>query len=315
MTAYAIGLDVGGTKIAGGVVDGATGEVMLQQVIPTQAGRGGAAVLEDCVALAAQLQQQAATQGWAIAGIGLGVCELVDPVGQVTSAYNFDWRGLSVQERLTTIAPAVVESDVRAAALAEARYGAGAQFQLFCYVTVGTGISCCFVQAGRPLAGARGTALVLASMPLTTTCATCGTVLNPVLEEFAAGPALLTRYQQATGNALPSGQALFAASAANDEAAMAILHSAGAALGNSVAFLCNVLDPEAVIVGGGLGLAGGLYWDAFVEATRAHIYADDTRTLPILPAALGVEAGVIGAAATVWPLGQSSDHGRQARSS
>jgi glucokinase len=152
-------------------------------------------------------------------------------------------------------------------------------------------------------------------MPLTTTCTTCGTVLNPVLEEFASGPALLTRYHQATGRALANGPALFAASAANDEVATAILHSAGAALGNSVAFLCNVLDPEAVIVGGGLGLAGGLYWDAFVEATRAHIYADDTRTLPILPAALGVEAGLIGAAATVGPLSQSSDHGRQARSS
>ena len=91
---------------------------------------------------------------------------LVDRVGNVTSAYNFDWRGVSVQERLATIAPAVVESDVRAAALAEACYGAGAQFNLFCYVTVGTGISYCFVQEGKPLAGARGNALVLASMPL-----------------------------------------------------------------------------------------------------------------------------------------------------
>jgi glucokinase len=59
-----------------------------------------------------------------------------------------------------------------------------------------------------------------------------------------------------------------------------------------------VLDPEAVIVGGGLGLAGGLYWESFVQATRAHIYAEDTRQLPILPAALGADVGIIGAAAT-----------------
>lgn len=313
MPQYAIGVDVGGTKVAGGVVDYATGEVLLRSVIPTKAKRGGAAVLADCVALADRLQQQAHAQGKHIAGIGMGVCELVDPVGNVTSAYNFDWRGLSVQEHLATIAPAVVESDVRAAALAEARYGAGAQFNLFCYVTVGTGISCCFMQEGKPLAGARGNALVLASMPLTTTCTTCGAVLNPILEEFAAGPALLTRYQQATGRALPSGPALFAASAAHDETATAILHSAGAALGNSVAFLCNVLDPAAVIVGGGLGLAGGVYWDAFVEATRAHIYADDTRTLPILPAALNVDAGLIGAAAAVERLYPNGDSARQAR--
>lgn len=299
MTQYAIGLDVGGTKVAGGVVDCTTGKIMLRTVIPTQAERGGETVLDDCVALAARLQRQANEQEQTIIGIGMGVCELVDPTGKVTSAYNFDWRGLPVQERLATIAPAVVESDVRAAALAEAHYGAGARFNLFCYVTVGTGISCCFVQEGKPFAGARGNALVLASMPLTTTCTSCGALLNPVLEEFAAGPALLTRYQQATGRTLPNGQALFAAVTAHDAAAMAIVRSAGAALGNSVAFLCNILDPAAVIVGGGLGLAGGLYWEAFVAATRSHIYADDTRALPILPAALGVDAGLIGAAASV----------------
>jgi len=162
---------------------------------------------------------------------------------------------------------------------------------------VGTGISSCLVQDGKPLAGARGNALVLATMPLTTICTNCGTVLNPVLEEFSGGPALLSRYQAATGRMLPHGQALFAAVVANDQVAIAIVRSAGEALGNSIAFLCNILDPEAIIVGGGLGLAGGLYWDAFVATTRTHIYAENTRKLPIIPAALGVDAGLIGAAA------------------
>ncbi|MCE7987003.1 MAG: ROK family protein [Caldilinea sp. CFX5] len=296
MTSYAIGLDVGGTKVAGGVVDCTTGVVILREVIPTLAQRGGEVVLADCLALAERLAQQVRNQSKTIVGLGMGVCELVDPHGNVTSAYNFDWCHLPVQRRLAEISPAVVESDVRAAALAETRYGAGQAFASFCYITVGTGISSCFVQDGKPLAGARGNALVLATMPLTTTCTTCGAVLQPVLEEFASGPALLARYHQAGGQALPNGQALFAAVADGDTLAVEIVRSAGEALGNSVAFLCNVLDPEAVIVGGGLGLAGGLYWDAFVAATRAHIYAEDTRALPILPAALGVDAGLIGAA-------------------
>lgn len=297
MATYAIGLDVGGTKVAGGVVDLATGHVMLRDIIPTGADRGGEAVLADSIALATRLQQQAAQQGLQITGIGMGICELVDPAGNVTSAYNFDWRQLPVQQRLATLAPAVVESDARTAALAEARYGAGVEFSTFCYVTVGTGISCCFVQDGKPLAGARGNALVLASMPLTTTCTTCGTTLHPILEEFAGGPALIARYNQARGRHVHSGQEVFAA-VEHDPSARAIVQSAGAALGNSVAFLCNVLDPAAVIVGGGLGLAGGVYWEAFVAATRAHIYAADTRALPILPAALGIDAGLIGAAAS-----------------
>jgi glucokinase len=65
-----------------------------------------------------------------------------------------------------------------------------------------------------------------------------------------------------------------------------------------VAFLVNTLDPAAVIVGGGLGLAGGLYWDRMVSSTRAHIWSPGTRDLPILPAALGPDAGLIGAAAS-----------------
>ncbi|MBX3010098.1 MAG: ROK family protein [Caldilineaceae bacterium] len=300
MTHYAIGLDVGGTKVAGGIVESKTGTVLFQETIATQAARGGEAVLAACVALAKRLQDQAVAQALPLVGVGMGVCELVDPAGNVTSAYNFDWRSLAVKDTLGTLGlPVVVESDVRVAALAEAHYGAGQAFTYFGYITVGTGISSCIMLNGKPLAGARGNALVLASMPLSTVCTTCGTTLQPVLEEFAAGPALLARYQQATGQTVPNGQVLFHAVANQDPIARDIVQSAGAALGNSVAFLCNIIDPEAILIGGGLGLAGGLYWEAFVAATRAHIYAEDTRALPILPAALGVEAGLIGAAACV----------------
>jgi glucokinase len=78
-----------------------------------------------------------------------------------------------------------------------------------------------------------------------------------------------------------------------------VVGSAGAALGVSIGWLVNVLDPEAVIVGGGLGSAGGLYWDSMVASTRAHIWADTSRDLPIVPAALGPDAGMIGAAAAI----------------
>lgn len=295
----AIGLDVGGTKIAGGIVT-ASGQVVTRQIIPTAAGRGGEAVLEDTFKLAQDLVMRAQGMGYSVLGIGVGLCELVDPQGRVTSAYNFDWCNLPVQPTLATLAPTVLESDVRAGALAEARFGAGRPYRLFCYVTVGTGISSCFVQDGRPFAGARGNALVLASMPLTTTCPHCGAELQPVLEEFAAGPALVRRYNQVHMPPVTSGQAVLAAVQQGDPQAIEIVHSAGAALGNSVAFLCNVLDPEAVIVGGGLGLAGGLYWESFVQATRAHIYAQETRQLPILPAALGTDVGIIGAAAGLF---------------
>ncbi|NJN82023.1 MAG: ROK family protein [Caldilineaceae bacterium] len=124
------------------------------------------------------------------------MAELVDRAGNVTSAHTIDWRDLPVQSLLSELLPTVVESDVRAPALAEARYGAGREYPLFVYITVGTGISSCLVIDGEPFAGARGNALVLATMPLTTTCSECGARLSPVLEEFASGPALARRFEK-----------------------------------------------------------------------------------------------------------------------
>jgi glucokinase len=68
------------------------------------------------------------------------------------------------------------------------------------------------------------------------------------------------------------------------------------ALGSSIGWLVNVLDPEAVIVGGGLGTAGGQYWDMMVDSVREHVWSAASRDLPVLMAALGPDAGLIGAA-------------------
>jgi glucokinase len=218
----------------------------------------------------------------------------------VTSGHCIDWRGWLLSERLSALGTVCVEADVRAAALAEALFGAGRPYQLFAYVTVGTGISCTLVQGGRPYAGARGNALVMGSSPLTSVCPRCGIEFQPILEEIAAGPALVRRYCQGHRGVVGSAEEVLRAAAAGDREAIGVVRSGARALGTSVGFLVNVLDPEAVVVGGGLGLAGGLYWDELIVSTRDHIWAPGTRGLPILPAALGEDAGIIGAAAALW---------------
>lgn len=295
---WAVGLDVGGTKIAGGLVEGATGRLRGRRTLPTGALRGGEAVLADVLAVARDLLAEARAAGLDVAGIGLGVAELVDARGRITSEQTIGWRGLPVQERLCQLAPAVVESDVRAAALAEAAFGAGRSYSTFAYVTVGTGISSCLVQDGRPYGGARGNALVLATAPLTATCPHCGAEVHTVVEEIASGPALVTRYNAIRGAQaeVTGGHEVLAAAGRGDAAAQGVVRSAGAALGMAVGFLANVLDPMAIVVGGGLGLAGGLYWDSFVSAVREHIWSEETRGLAILTAALGIDAGTVGAA-------------------
>lgn len=299
-----VGLDVGGTKIAAGLVALPSGRALRATTIPTAPERGGVAVLADALAVAEALLVNGRTQGHVVAGIGVGIAELVDPHGAITSAQTIDWSDLPVHNAFAQLAPTVIESDVRAAALAEALCGAGQRFHLFAYVTVGTGISCCLVQDGHPYAGAHGNALILSSSPLSFTCLHCGHESQFVLEEFASGPALVARYNHIHPGQVTRAQEVLAAVEHGDTTAHEVVRTAGAALGSSVGFLVNVLDPEAIIVGGGLGLAGGLYWDSFVASTRAHIWADGSRGIPILPAVLGSEAGLIGAAAAVW-LAQS----------
>lgn len=298
----AIGIDVGGTKIAGGVVDLGSGEIVAREVVPTEPGRGGDAVLGTALDVATRLAVAAHRQGREIAGVGVGVAELVDPAGCVRSAHTIDWRGLPIAKRFGEIAPAVVESDVRAAALAESRYGAGRAFSLFAYVTIGTGISSCLVQDGVPFSGARGNALVLSSGPLTVRCPTCGNLVRHVVEEYASGPALVARYLERTGRTVSGAEGVLIAAMDGDPAALEIVESGAESLGSSIGFLVNVIDPEAVIVGGGLGTAPGPYWERLVRSTREHIWAEETRELPILQASLGPDAGLIGAAASVTRL-------------
>lgn len=106
----------------------------------------------------------------------------------------------------------------------------------------------------------------------------------------------MARYNHEVGARYTRAEGVLAAAAAGDQAAAAIIESAGVALGVSLGWLVNVLDPEALVIGGGLGMAEGPFWDTMIASTREHIWSDTSRDLPILHAALGNDAGIIGAA-------------------
>jgi glucokinase len=297
----AIGLDVGGTKIAAGVVDRG-GRVLLRSTTPTAAERGGQAVLATALTLAGEMQRAASEHAWRIAGLGVSLCELVDAQGNVASGYTVQWSGLPVQAAFSRIArPAVVEADVRAHALAEASFGAGRGLASFVFVSVGSGISSCLVLDGHPLAGAHGNALVLSTMPLTVFDQEERRI-EFALEAFASGVGLTERYRRHKAG-VTRVEEIVADAAQGSATAASILRSGGEALGSALAWLVNVLDPAALIIGGGLGLADGLYWQSALATVRAHIFADASRSVPILKAACGADAGVIGAALRVWQRG------------
>lgn len=257
----AVGIDVGGTKIAAGLVDGGSGRILAREELPTRPERGGEAVLADCAALALAL-------GGGGAPVGIGLCELVDLEGRPASADTVDWRGVDVAG--TVAAPRVVlESDVRAAARAEARFGAGAGRSPFLYVVVGTGASACLVVDGEPYAGARGRAIVLGAPPV---------------ERIASGRAL------ARDAGVERAEAVLA-----DPTWRSLVDAAAAALGQVLAVLANALDPTIVVLGGGLG-GEPSFRERVAAAVRSSIAYPSTPPLEVIGSRLGPDGGLVGAA-------------------
>jgi glucokinase len=293
-----IGIDVGGTKIAAGLLAPSGAEVLARRLRPTGADRGGEAVLADVIDLACSLRDEAMKHNAPALAIGVGVAELTSPRGDVLDEATIRWKGVDVDRRISaaTSLPVTIEADVRAAARAEAELGAGRGLRSFLYVTVGTGISACLVLEGSPYTGARGLAGSFAS-GRTLIAADDGTIVpGPPLERFAGGPAIAARLAESAPEFSGTAREALALAENGDVVAAGVVDSAGRALGAAIAHLVNVLDPHAIVIGGGLGLAGGRYRSSLVTALRSHIYSDHHRDLPLVDAALGVDAGWIGAA-------------------
>jgi len=285
----AIGIDVGGTKIAGGVVDLESGRVLARHRLPTDREHGGEAVLarvRDCIVA---LEASAGPLP-----VGIGLPELIDRAGVVRSGWNFDWRGLDLAQRLAPARIAGVESDVRAAALAELYYGHGRALSSFAYVTLGTGLSYTLCMDGRLHRGARGFAIHFASTNLQPVCVHCGRQGPFNLEGFASGSGMKVQDAMRTGGSGRDAYALITAT--GDAAAVQLVDEATTALAAGLGQLVDMLDPQALVFGGGLSESAH-----FVAMLRAKlpdfIWAEAARDLPVLVSALGADTGMIGAAA------------------
>lgn len=304
--ALVIGIDIGGTKTAFGLVRFPDGHVIARHEMATPQGEAsGLPFLDALCAVAMRLRDE---QGGTVAGLGVGVCELVDLDGAVSSSHRVHWKGLPVPQRFGAIAPAAIEADVRAAALAEARWGAGKGHRDLLYLNIGTGISTCWIKDGVPHAGAHGHALAIASSPMATTCPACGTRSAYVLEDVAGGAALARLYGAAIGRDVQSASEVLAAAADGEMRATKLLAEAAQLIGVSVGLAINILDPEALVIGGGLGARDGPYWRAMEKAIRSQVWSDQARQLAIRRAALGPDSGLIGSAASWW-LRSTSPHG------
>lgn len=289
-----IGVDIGGTKIAVAVVDpsGAIASPVLVQASPAEAG--GQALI-DAVADMIGRVEDGVPSGHPV---GVGSAGVISPAGRVLSATDTiaEWQGLDLRSALETVLrrPVVVLNDAHAAAVGEAHHGAGVDVPSFLMVTVGTGLGGAVWADGHLQIGATGTAGSIGHMAARTRGArrcSCGQTGH--LEAYVAGPALEEAYQQRTGIARSLRD--MASAPDSDEVAWGVIDAGAEILGIGLGDALNVLDVEAVILGGGVSQIGPRYLSTVSDAMRRSALPGPSH-VPLIPARLGTHATLIGAA-------------------
>ncbi|MDQ1103224.1 glucokinase [Nocardioides zeae] len=321
-----VGVDVGGTKILAGVVD-AAGAVQDVAVRRTPGRTSSVLLLESTVAEAVE----EVVDGRPVAAVGLAAAGFVDGAGErVMFAPHLPWRGEAVRRRLeaTLGAPVLLDNDANAAGWAEHRYGAARGASLSLTVTVGTGIGGAVVlgpetgsSAGsgagsgggepRLLRGRNGMAGEFGHQQVVPDGVACECGGRGCWEQYASGNALVAFARARVGReptvlddwcgGVPdrlTGPMVTDAAAAGDLVALQAFGHVGDWLGVGIANLVAALDPEIVVVGGGVSAVGDLLLDPARAALGRSLVGAPHRVVPPLrPAALGPEAAIVGAAA------------------
>ncbi len=302
----AIGLDVGGTKIAGAVVD-ERGTILKELTEPTPAESDAEAV----TAVLQRLIEQLRKEHDDVVAIGVGAAGIVRwPEGVMLWAPNNAYRDWPVRAQLEEFSglPVRVDNDANVAALAEARLGE--PYPNMVLVTVGTGIGGGLVFDNRIYRGPTGMGAELGHIILNPDGPRCGCGNHGCFEAYASGTALGRMAREAAEddpdgliaqlgreNGGADGHAVVRALQQGDETAKVVFGRLGRWLGVGIASLANIFEVDAVVVGGGLVETGELLLEPARIAAREYAYAPTARGVaPIVPASFGGAAGMIGAA-------------------
>ena len=305
-----IGIDVGGTKVLGGVVDEA-GKVLTtaRKDTPRQ---GGSALTQTIADVAKELLQQ-----HSVASVGVSAAGFVssDRKTMLATPNIADWNGVDLDNQLTKLIglPVVIENDANAAAWGEAKFGAGKNQDHMMMLTVGTGIGGGIVVNGALYRGAYGIAAEFGHMRVVPDGHICGCGARGCFEQYASGNALLRHAREAI-NASPevarnllsrgdgtvaglTGQAITEAARDGDAVALAAFNTTGQWLGAGVASLAVLLDPACVVIGGGVIDAGEILLKPTRESLERNMPFAGKHPYPeIIAAQLGNEAGLVGVA-------------------
>lgn len=305
---HAIGIDIGGTKIAGALVD-AEGQIVLEERVPSPAG-DPEAMVDAVVGLIERL-----SANHEVIGAGVAAAGFID-ADQSTIIYapNISWRNEPFKAKLEAklSIPVIIENDANAAGWAEYKYGAGRGYKHMVMLTIGTGVGGAVIADSRMLRGGFGIAGELGHIRVVPDGLLCGCGQHGCLESYASGSALLRAAKELASSGDPEGARLreieveagkltglevYQAILEGDAGALRILGDLGSWLGQAIGSLVAVLDPEVVVIGGGVSAAGDLLLNPIREAYLAHLPARGYRPeLKIAAAEFVNDAGVVGAA-------------------
>jgi glucokinase len=304
-----IGVDIGGTKVAAGVVD-EQGTILTtaRRETPSHDPAKIQEIISDVVR-----ELQAVHE---VEAVGVGAAGFVDAArSKVIFAPNLAWRDEPLKRALEARCglPVVVENDANAAAWAEARFGAGRGRSYLVILTLGTGLGGGLVVAGELYRGRQGIAAEFGHLKVEPGGRRCGCGGRGCWERYASGTALVHEAQEIASVApaissrmlelaggLPeaiTGLIVTQAAQDGDEGAIEAFRSVGTWLGHGMASLANVLDPGMFVLGGGVSAAGELVRGPAARALEERITARAYREVPqVRLAELGPEAGIVGAA-------------------
>ncbi|KIZ13658.1 ROK family protein [Streptomyces natalensis] len=299
-----IALDVGGTGMKAALV-GADGTLLHEARRPTGRERGPEAVIETVLSFAAELHALGRERFGAPAdAAGVAVPGIVDEAsGTAVYAANLGWRDVPMRALLSEQlggVPVALGHDVRAGGLAEGRIGAGKGIGRFLFVPLGTGIAGAIGSGGRIEAGAHGSAGEIGHIVVRPGGRECGCGQRGCLETLASAAAVGRDWAAVCGDPQAGAADAAKAVASGDARARAVWQAAVDALADGLVTGLTLLDPEMLIIGGGLAEAGDTLFVPLREAVRRRV---TFQPLPsIVPAALGDAAGCLGAGLLAWDL-------------
>lgn len=311
MSTVVIGIDVGGTSTKGALVD-AAGRPSGHVEVPTEPQ----AATKGIISVAEALMARASSLGTEVAAIGIGAAGFIDhESGTVTFSPNFVYDDPQVRSAVNGRigVPVVVDNDANAAVWGERAFGAAVGSDHVAMMTLGTGIGAGFVVEGRLVRGFSGAGSELGHMVIDPAGPPCPCGLRGCLEQFASGGAI-GRMGRAAAEGDPSsmmvelagsiadidGEHVAAAAAQHDDAAVRVLRRAGRALAVGMSNVVNLFDPEVIVVGGSAVAAGEPYLGVARDELVGMTASQRRRPMRVDAAALGNDAGIVGAAALAF---------------